>query len=42
MVNLSIDTIAKTEGRVNQSSTIDTLSKIAKAPEISVGDLMQK
>ena len=42
LADLSLNTIVKIENGVNQNQTIDTLSKIAKALEIKVDDLIQK
>lgn len=42
LADLSLNTIVKTENGVNQNPTIDTLSKIAKALEVRVDDLIQK
>ena len=42
LADLSLNTIVKIENGVNQNPTIDTLSKIAKALEIKVDDLIQK
>ena len=42
LADLSLNTIVKIENGVNQNPTIDTLSKIAKAFEIRVDDLIQK
>lgn len=42
LAGLSLNTIVKIENGVNQNPTIDTLSKIAKALEIKVDDLIQK
>lgn len=39
---LSLNTVVKIEGGTNQNPTIDTLSKIAKALEVKVNDLLQK
>ena len=40
--DLSLNTVVKIESGVNQNPTIDTLSKIAKALEVNVDDLIQK
>lgn len=42
LADLSLNTIVKIENGVNQNPTIDTLSKIAKASEVRVDDLIQK
>ena len=42
LADLSLNTIVKIENGVNQNPTIDTLSKIAKALESKVDDLIQK
>ena len=42
LADLSLNTIVKIENGVNQNPTIDTLSKMAKALEIKVDDLIQK
>ena len=42
LADLSLNTIVKIENGVNQNPTIDTLSKIAKALEAKVDDLIQK
>jgi len=42
LADLSLNTIVKIENGVNQNPTIDTLSKIAKALEVRVDDLIQK
>jgi transcriptional regulator with XRE-family HTH domain len=42
LAGLSLNTIVKIENGVNQNPTIDTLSKIAKAFEVGVDDLIQK
>ncbi len=39
---LSLNTVVKIEGGTNQNPTIDTLSRIAKALEVKVDDLLQK
>ena len=40
LAGLSLNTIVKVENGVNTNPTIETLSKIAKALEIGVGDLI--
>ncbi|HDO23767.1 MAG TPA: XRE family transcriptional regulator [bacterium] len=42
LADLSLNTIVKIENGANQNPTIDTLSKIAKALEIGVDNLIQK
>ena len=42
LADLSLNTIVKIENGVNKNPTIDTLSKIAKALEVGVDDLIQK
>lgn len=42
LADLSLNTIVKIENGVNQNPTIDTLSKIAKALEVGVDDLIQE
>jgi len=42
LADLSLSTVVKVEDGTNQNPTIDTLSKIAKALEIRVDDLIQK
>ncbi len=42
LADLSLNTIVKIENGANQNPTINTLSKIAKALEIGVDDLIQK
>lgn len=37
---LSLNTVVKIEGGTNQNPTIDTLSRIAKALEVRVDDLL--
>lgn len=39
--DLSLNTIVKIENRVNQNPTIETLTKIAKALEVGVDDLIK-
>lgn len=41
LANLSLNTIVKIENGVNQNPTIETLTKIAKAFEVGVGDLIK-
>ncbi|OHA17114.1 MAG: hypothetical protein A2830_00055 [Candidatus Taylorbacteria bacterium RIFCSPHIGHO2_01_FULL_44_110] len=41
LADLSLNTIVKIESGVNQNPTIETLTKIAKALEISVEDLIK-
>ena len=41
LANLSLNTIVKIESGVNQNPTIETLTKIAKALEIGIDDLLQ-
>lgn len=40
LAELSLNTIAKIEGGVNKNPTIDTLSKLAKALDVGVDDLI--
>lgn len=40
--DLSLNTVVKIQSGVNKNPTIETLSKIAKAIGVSVGDLIQK
>ena len=40
LADLSLNTIVKIENGVNQNPTIETLSKIAKALDVSVDDLI--
>ncbi|MEX0918416.1 MAG: helix-turn-helix transcriptional regulator [Candidatus Paceibacterota bacterium] len=40
LADLSLSTVVKVEDGTNQNPTIDTLSKIAKALEVSVDDLI--
>ncbi len=40
LADLSLNTIVKIENGVNQNPTIDTISKLAKALEVSVEDLI--
>ena len=42
LADLSLNTIVKIENGANKNPTIDTLSKIAKALEVGVDDLIQK
>jgi transcriptional regulator with XRE-family HTH domain len=42
LADLSLSTVVKVEDGTNQNPTIDTLSKIAKALEVRVDDLIQK
>lgn len=42
LADLSLSTVVKIEDGTNQNPTIDTLSKIAKAFEVKVDDLLQK
>jgi len=42
LADLSLNTVVKIENGTNQNPTIDTLSKIAKALEVGVDDLIQK
>ena len=42
LADLSLSTVVKIEDGTNQNPTIDTLSKIAKALEVGVDDLIQK
>jgi len=39
--DLSLNTIVKVENGVNQNPTIETLTKIAKALEVGVDDLLK-
>jgi transcriptional regulator with XRE-family HTH domain len=41
LADLSLNTIVKVENGVNQNPTIETLTKIAKALEIGVDDLIK-
>jgi len=41
LADLSLNTIVKIENGVNQNPTIDTLTKIAKALEVGVDDLIK-
>jgi transcriptional regulator with XRE-family HTH domain len=40
LADLSLNTIVKVENGVNQNPTIETLTKIAKALEVKVDDLI--
>lgn len=42
LADLSLSTVVKIEDGTNKNPTIDTLSKIAKALEVGVDDLIQK
>jgi len=42
LADLSLNTIVKIESGVNKNPTIDTLSKIAKALDVGVDDLISK
>ena len=42
LADLSLNTVVKIEGGVNKNPTIETLSKIVKALEVDVDDLIQK
>ena len=41
LADLSLNTIVKIESGVNQNPTIETLTKIAKALEVGVDDLIR-
>ncbi|HOK80239.1 MAG TPA: helix-turn-helix transcriptional regulator [bacterium] len=41
LANLSLNTIVKIENGVNKNPTIETLTKIAKALEVGVDDLIK-
>ena len=41
LADLSLNTIVKIENGVNQNPTIETLTKIAKALEVGVNDLIK-
>ena len=41
LAELSLNTIVKVENGVNQNPTIETLTKIAKALEVGVDDLIK-
>jgi len=41
LADLSLNTIIKVENGVNQNPTIETLTKIAKALEVGVDDLIK-
>lgn len=40
LADLSLNTVVKIENGVNQNPTIETLSKIAKALDVSIDDLI--
>ena len=42
MADVTYNTIIKIESGANKNPTIDTLSKIAKALDVGVDDLIQK
>jgi len=42
LADLSLNTVVKIESGVNKNPTIDTLSKIAKALDVGVDDLISK
>lgn len=42
LADLSLSTVVKIEDGTNKNPTIDTLSKIAKALDVGVDDLIQK
>lgn len=42
LADLSLNTIVKVENGVNKNPTIETLTKIAKALEVGVDDLIQE
>ncbi len=42
LADLSLNTIVKIENGVNKNPTIDTLTKIAKALEVGVDDLLKE
>lgn len=42
LADLSLSTVVKIEDGTNQNPTINSLSKIAKALEVTVDDLLQK
>ncbi len=42
LVDLSLSTVVKVEDGANKNPTIDILSKIAKALEVGVDDLIKK
>jgi transcriptional regulator with XRE-family HTH domain len=41
LADLSLNTVVKVESRANQNPTIETLTKIAKALEVGVDDLIK-
>ncbi len=41
LADLSLNTVVKVESGVNQNPTIETLTKIAKALEVGVDDLIK-
>ncbi|MEX0999000.1 MAG: helix-turn-helix transcriptional regulator [Thermodesulfobacteriota bacterium] len=42
LAEVSLNTVVKIESGTNKNPTIDTLSKLAKALEVDVDDLIQK
>lgn len=40
LADLSLNTVIRIESGVNKNPTIDTLTKLARAPEVSVDDLI--
>ena len=42
LADLSLNTVVKVENGVNQNPTIETLTKIAKALDVGVDDLIRK
>ena len=42
LADLSLNTVVKVESGVNQNPTIETLTKIAKALDVGVDDLIRK
>lgn len=42
LADLSLNTVVRLESGTNKNPTIDTLTKIARALEVSVDDLIQK
>ncbi len=42
LADLSLNTVVKIENGANKNPTIDTFSKIAKAPEVGVDDLIRE
>lgn len=42
LADLSLNTVIRIESGVNKNPTIETLTKLAKALEVSVDDLIQK